>query len=335
MDIEVGQEVAEGLQVVSLLGEGGQCKLYEAVEKAEGKKPRRVVVKVPKNSSRTSLKALENEARVLKELNTPLAPRLIAAKLDNSPPFIAIELIRGQALSEPPRPTSAKSVLDITLDLLDAIGQVHSSGFVHRDIKPQNFIVGLRNSLVDFSLAARAGERGIPGGTRRYSVEECMRGEARAECDLYSAGRVLSELASHSRHKGLAKVAEAAVNWMFSSATEMASAARWAAHDLSAPRVVLGYRRVEIRESCRIGRAHGLEMQIPDRERFVSPVHAVIKLEGDSFILEDAGSLNGTFVFRGGYRKVREPIELEDGDLIALCYSRRKGAHVVLRFWRW
>ena len=89
------------------------------------------------------------------------------------------------------------AVLEVTLDLLDALEHLHGRGVVHRDVKPENLLVGRddRAVLIDFDLAASIGERvGTRGwaGTPAYLSPARARGEPAApHDDLYSAAVVL------------------------------------------------------------------------------------------------------------------------------------------------
>jgi serine/threonine protein kinase len=105
---------------------------------------------------------------------------------------------------EPPAPeadTFEAAVIDFGISLSDALAHAHSRGILHRDVKPANVLLtdDGRAMLLDFNLAADAGEQASAGGTPRYmSPEQLAAFEAPtaidARADVYALGLVLHEL---------------------------------------------------------------------------------------------------------------------------------------------
>ncbi|MBI5544283.1 MAG: protein kinase [Deltaproteobacteria bacterium] len=112
--------------------------------------------------------------------------------------FIAMEYLEGDTLrSRLARPTPMLGVLQMAKALAGAVADVHRSGILHCDLKPENVVVlaGGHLKLVDFGLACPIGGREPPrGGTRRYMPPEQGRGEPLTPAaDLFALGVMLCE----------------------------------------------------------------------------------------------------------------------------------------------
>ena len=110
----------------------------------------------------TSVRMLDQEASILKELNSDYFPKYHDYKFDeaSNTAYLFMELIEGDTLEEiweekdAVIPSEATSIL---LQLSEAISTLHEQGIAHRDIKPQNILVTKSNvvKLIDFGISAR------------------------------------------------------------------------------------------------------------------------------------------------------------------------------------
>lgn len=186
-------------RVEAELGRGGAGTVFAAQDVSLG---RRVALKVYHRRGRYERERLVVEARTPARLEHPGIVRIF--DLDPELGAIAMEWVTGgsvrQQMSRGPVPLSrALTWLDTALD---ALSFVHGSGFVHRDVKPSNFLLraGDRVVLTDFGLAAADGEvppsRGQGGeGTLAYMAPEQRAGVAAAPAaDVHAFGASMREI---------------------------------------------------------------------------------------------------------------------------------------------
>jgi transcriptional regulator with GAF, ATPase, and Fis domain/tetratricopeptide (TPR) repeat protein len=162
--------------------------------------------------SDSALRHFEQEFRTLTELSHPnLTEVYDYGRAPLGPdgrvvPFFTMEWVEGETLDRQIRrgPAELSRVIDDLLQVGQALAYLHARGFVHRDVKPSNIIVGTDGSgrrrvkLMDLGLASRgdeAGTRGIVRGTVAYVSPEAARGDAvDGRADLYGLGCVAYEL---------------------------------------------------------------------------------------------------------------------------------------------
>jgi serine/threonine-protein kinase len=145
------------------------------------------------------------EARLAARLSHPNVVRIFDVGEDDGRPFIAMEYVEGETLAELLARRGrlpAAEVARLGVQACAALSAAHAAGLVHRDVKPQNLILGRDGALRlgDFGIAA--GHEGthltLAGtvlGTAGYLAPEQARGErVSTSADLYAVGAVLFEL---------------------------------------------------------------------------------------------------------------------------------------------
>ena len=142
MEIQVGQNILH-YTILRQLGAGGMGVVYEAEDIQSGP-PRRA--EVPGRGGGAGSYALERfkqEARAASALNHPNICTIFAIEECDRQWFIAMELLEGESLSEKIQgvPLATDKLLDIGIQVTDALDMAHSKGIVHRDIKPANIFI--------------------------------------------------------------------------------------------------------------------------------------------------------------------------------------------------
>jgi tRNA A-37 threonylcarbamoyl transferase component Bud32 len=193
-----------GYRILRLIGRGGMSIVYLAAHEASGESRVIKLLPISEHDGGVLVQRLINEAALLSQLRHPGIVRIHEQGFTEWHAYIAMEYLPGGELTVLlGQPLPPPLVIEIVLQIAEALHAIHGAGMVHRDLKPANILRRDDGTFVlaDFGIARKQGvhlSRTGPGhlvGTAAYLAPETIDGgRIDHRSDLYALGVLLHEM---------------------------------------------------------------------------------------------------------------------------------------------
>lgn len=193
--------------VVAPLGEGGMSEVFLGYDLPRHRLVALKFLTGVFGTDPTAVGRLRREGEIYRKLSHPNVVRLVdTGPLEEGGVFLVQEYLRGQSLREAMQesggPLPLPTVMAVVEDVCGALHQAHRSGFIHRDVKPDNIMIGPdgRGTVFDFGIAYRRDDlvntqAGTIMGTMTYASPEARVGDPLDHrSDVYGLGAVFYEV---------------------------------------------------------------------------------------------------------------------------------------------
>lgn len=195
-------------RLARLIRMGSSCQVWEAIETETGNRYALKVLREDFRENKQEVGFLKSEFEIAKSMNHPNVIKMHDLVLKGPTPFLVLELFSELNIKQALRrgPDSIAYMLDKIIEQSSkALFYMHSQGYVHCDLKPDNFLVSREGEvkLIDFTISQKikkglgkffGGKPKTIAGTRSYMSPEQIRGKhLDPRSDIYSFGCVLFE----------------------------------------------------------------------------------------------------------------------------------------------
>ncbi|MGW1269242.1 serine/threonine-protein kinase [Streptomyces sp. NPDC002491] len=201
----VGRLVAGRYRLLARLGHGGMGTVWrakdETVDREVAVKEPRVPDSLPERERARAYERMRREARAAARLDHPAVVDVHDVAVVDGRPWIVMELVRGRSLGDALQEGTlgTREAARIGLEVLGALEAAHAAGILHRDVKPDNVLLGRydRVVLTDFGIAQIEGETsltdtgGFVGSPEYIAPERVLGRRPGPAADLWSLGVVL------------------------------------------------------------------------------------------------------------------------------------------------
>ncbi|MFF4348028.1 serine/threonine-protein kinase [Streptomyces sp. NPDC001530] len=204
-DPGTGRLIAGRYRLLSKLGHGGMGTVWrakdETVDREVAVKEPRVPDHLPERERANAYERMRREARAAARLDHPAVVNVHDVAVVDGQPWIVMELVQGRSLGDALQEGTlgVREAARIGLEVLGALEAAHAAGILHRDVKPDNVLLGRHDRVVltDFGIAQIEGETNLTDtggfvGSPEYIAPERVLGQRPGPAsDLWSLGVVL------------------------------------------------------------------------------------------------------------------------------------------------
>ncbi|WP_405660032.1 serine/threonine-protein kinase [Streptomyces sp. RK9] len=201
-----GRLIGGRYRLLSKLGHGGMGTVWrakdETVDREVAVKEPRVPDHLPERERANAFERMRREARAAARLDHPAVVNVHDVVVEDGQPWIVMEFVRGRSLGAALRDEGtlgARDAARVGLEVLGALEAAHAAGVLHRDVKPDNVMIGGHDRVVltDFGIAQIEGETnltdtgGFVGSPEFIAPERVLGQRPGPASDLWSLGVVL------------------------------------------------------------------------------------------------------------------------------------------------
>ncbi|CAM5372797.1 non-specific serine/threonine protein kinase OS=Streptomyces alboniger OX=132473 GN=CP975_21350 PE=4 SV=1 [Streptomyces alboniger] len=201
----IGRLIADRYRLLAKLGHGGMGTVWrakdETVDREVAVKEPRLPDHLPERERANAFERMRREARAAARLDHPAVVNVHDVAVVDGRPWIVMELVQGRSLGDALQEGTlgAREAASIGLEVLGALEAAHAAGILHRDVKPDNVLLGRHDRVVltDFGIAQIEGETNLTDtggfvGSPEYIAPERVLGQRPGPAsDLWSLGVVL------------------------------------------------------------------------------------------------------------------------------------------------
>lgn len=205
MLLNPGSVLGDRYEIIEKIGSGGMAVVYRGKDK---KLDRYVTIKVLREEfigDEEFIEWFRSEACSAARLSHPNIVRVYDVGEDGEINYIVMEYIHGDTLKTAIRkkaPFDSRSTINVAIQIASALSQAHKAHIVHRDIKPQNILVGTDGvvKVTDFGIARAARATTMTttanaaGSVHYFSPEQARGGYVDEKSDIYSLGITMFEM---------------------------------------------------------------------------------------------------------------------------------------------
>lgn len=205
MLLNPGSVLGDRYEIIEKIGSGGMAVVYRGKDK---KLDRYVTIKVLREEfigDEEFIERFRSEACSAARLSHPNIVRVYDVGEDGEINYIVMEYIHGDTLKTAIRkkaPFDSSSTINVAIQIASALSQAHKAHIVHRDIKPQNILVGTDGvvKVTDFGIARAARATTMTttanaaGSVHYFSPEQARGGYVDEKSDIYSLGITMFEM---------------------------------------------------------------------------------------------------------------------------------------------